>query len=572
MSDLEQIIEAVKVEDTKIPPVSTTPPTTPPVEEVAKDEEDDEEDDRERRGTSYVLEDGSLVEMLYDTKKHKSQLTVYKDGVVSFEDRVKISDSTWFLPLTPNQGILENRFIQFPSEVGEYESNEALYREVRSFVDRYVQLTPTFLSVVSAYVMMTWLYDKFENIPYLRVVGLFGTGKTRVLQVAGNLCYKPVFAGGSMSMSALFRTLNSFNPSLIYDEAELSEENSTEMRQVLRQGYSADAPVTRTEKAANGKYYVRTFNVFGPKIMASQSKFRDAALESRCLTEHMFPLMKTERPIQLSEQFRREALGLRNKLLMFRFRNYALTMADEAALNGVKLPRLKQTGLAIVSVAKMLGHEPLSNLLTFLNESEKNLHIEQADSVDNDVLLCLLDLLTKDQIQKSGKVRIGNDLASTFNRRHYEEYSDKATRESNSAHQVMKFPAYQVSPKKIGWHVRKMGLRVEQDRNGFYIPIFMEYPKIQSLAKRYGLESLYTLPDDPLKIMEVKLLTVSKEDDIPMGTHVEGTLEEAQKDVEEAKTVVGEDDDEEFIVRSSEDEAVGEVEPPTEGPDTPSES
>lgn len=184
-------------------------------ETVKEDDEEENEEDgdaKERRGTACVLQDGSIVEMLYDPQKLTSILAVYKDGKVSLEEKVKLNDSLWFAPLSPKQSILENGFIQFPKEVGDYESNEMLYREIRSFIDRYAKLTPTFLSVVSAYVMMTWLYDRFQTIPYLRLLGMFGTGKSRVLQVVGSVCYKPVFAGGSMSMSALFRTLDSFSP------------------------------------------------------------------------------------------------------------------------------------------------------------------------------------------------------------------------------------------------------------------------------------------------------------------------------------------------------------------------
>jgi hypothetical protein len=502
----------------------------PPEEKDDKNEEEEEEDDgdvKERRGTSCVLKDGSLIEMLYDTEESKSILAVYRDGKVTLEESVKINNSLSFAPLAPNQGILENGFIQFPSAVGECESNEQLYREIRSLVDKYVLLRPKFLSVVAAYVMMSWLYDRFQNIPYLRVLGMWGTGKSRVLQVAGNLCYKPVSAGGSMSMSALFRTLDVFRPTMVYDEAEFSVVESTEMRRVLRQGYSANTPVARSEPAANGKYYVQTYQVFGPKILASQAKFGDNALESRCLTEQMFPIAKSDRPVELPANFKEEVLALRNKLLMFRFKNWAITYPSENMLKAVKLPRLKQTGLAIVSVAKMIGQEPVNDIVEFLNEYEHVLSIEQADSVENDILICILELLRgDDRVRVSGKIRIGGDLAGAFNHAKYEEYSDRQTYENKSAFQVMKNPAYKVSPKKLGWHVRKMGLRVEQNRDGFYIPVFREYLNIQSLAKRYGLDSLYNLPDDPLGVRRVNPPAVQKRPD-----------KEERKEAQEAKKV-----------------------------------
>jgi len=399
---------------------------------------------------------------------------------------------------------------------------------------------------VTAYVMMSWLYDRFQNIPYLRVLGMWGTGKSRVLQVAGNLCYKAAFAGGSMSMSALFRTLDAFRPSMVYDEAEFSAVESNEMRRVLRQGYSANTPVARSEPAANGKYYVQTYQVFGPKILASQAKFGDNALESRCLTEQLFPIAKSDRPIELPANFKEEALALRNKLLMFRFKNWAITYPSENMLKAVKLPRLKQTGLAIVSVAKMIGQEPVNDIVEFLNEYEHILSIEQADSVENDILICILELLRgDDRVRVSGKIRIGGDLAGAFNHAKYEEYSDRQTYENKSAFQVMKNPAYKVSPKKLGWHVRKMGLRVEQNRDGFYIPVFREYLNIQSLARRYGLDSLYNLPEDPLEVRRINPPDVQKRPD-----------KEQREEAQEAKNA---DKLQEQRILKSEEEAITEA-------------
>lgn len=466
-------------------------------------EEDGDDSDKERHGVSCILEDGSLIEMIYNAKKGTSKLAVYKDGKVSLEDGVSMDDSTVFMPLDPKQSILKNNYVLFASGASDYPSNEALYQEVRVFVEKFVQLPDTFLSVVSVYIMMSWVYDKFQNIPYLHVVGLYGTGKSRLLSVAGHLCYKSVMAGGSISNAALFRTLDLFNPTLVFDEAELSETESSEMRQVLRQGYSAGTPVSRIDKSPSGKMYIQTFNVFGPKIIASYSKFQDIALESRCLTAWMYPLSKIVKPIQLSEQFKEEALLLRNKLMMFRLKNHQLVVADEESLGGVSLPRLKQTGLAVVSVAKILGLQALDDVVSFLNDYEKVLRLEQADSVEHDVLLCVLGLLTDKQIQKSGKIRIGSDLADAFNMRKYEDYSTRENKEYNSIQGPLKYPGQKVSPKKIGGYVRKLGLSVERDGDGFYIYVLTEYSKIQALARRYGLDSLYTLPEDPTKLKEV---------------------------------------------------------------------
>jgi len=469
--------------------------------ETPKSEIEDEADwesidDTTWKGASCILPDGSLVEMLYDSVKQTTKLVVYKDGHISLEDKVRIDDEKVFMPLSPDGGLLETGYALFPSEVSDYQSNEALYQEVRAFIDKYVQLSEEFLSVVAVYTMTTWVYDKFRSVPYLRVTGLWGSGKSRLLTVAGNICYKTVMAGGSISNAALFRTLDLLNPTLVFDEAELNERESTEMRMVLRQGYSAGTPVSRMEKTAEGKMYIQTFDVFGPKIIASLARFQDVALESRCLTGWMPPHMDSGRPIELTKEFFAEALRLRNKLLMFRFKNHHLVTSDEGAMEGISLPRLKQTGLPVMSVAKMIDVQAVEDVKKFLVEYEQELGIEQADTVENDILLCVLDLITQPGVRYAGKIRTGADLAEKFNALHYEDYANRETKEYNSSSAgVMKYPGAKVSAKKIGWYVRKMGFRVDRDSRGFYLSIAKEYPKIRLLAKRYGLDSLFELPE-----------------------------------------------------------------------------
>ena len=143
--------------------------------------------------------------------------------------------------------------------------------------------------------------------------------------------------------------------------------------------------------------------------------------------------------------------------------------------------------------------------MKFLVEYEKELSIEQADSVENDILLCVLDLLAQPGIRYAGKIRTGVDLAEKFNTLHYEDYSNRETKEYNSSSMgVMKYSGSKVSAKKIGGYVRKMGFRVDRDGRGFYIAIAKEYPKIRLLAKRYGLDSLFVLPEsDPNGVKRV---------------------------------------------------------------------
>ena len=63
---------------------------------------------------------------------------------------------------------------------------------------------------------------------------MHGTGKTRFLSVVGNLCYQSMIAGGSVSLSALFRTLDNVRGTFVFDEADFqSSEMWNEIIKIL---------------------------------------------------------------------------------------------------------------------------------------------------------------------------------------------------------------------------------------------------------------------------------------------------------------------------------------------------
>jgi hypothetical protein len=64
------------------------------------------------------------------------------------------------------------------------------------------------------------VYDAFNEFPYLRFRGDYGTGKSRALIVVGSLCYKAYFASGASTVAPIFHTLDLFRGTLILDEAD----------------------------------------------------------------------------------------------------------------------------------------------------------------------------------------------------------------------------------------------------------------------------------------------------------------------------------------------------------------
>ena len=324
------------------------------------------------------------------------------------------------------------------------------------------------------------------------MIGDYGTGKSRLLQVVGNLCYKSIMATGSTSHAAIFRTLDLVQGTLTLDEADFrASDLAAEIIKILNSGHMKDAPTTRMRLGKPGDdMKTEAFIVYGPKILASRDRFKDEALESRCLTQLLLPIKKTDRSIHLPDDFGTRALELRNMLLAFRFDAYRKTVADETSLRGIEFPRLKQSALALTSLSASIGDDVLLEVLRYLGRYERELLVTKKLDVGADVLLCVLNLAMEKRTKDKDTWHIYmEDIKNKFMESGSEFYSDS---DVSSYHRddgsVLMYPKNVISAKKVGGVVRKLGIRTDRDGRGFFIPLPQEVQTLELLAHRYGFE------------------------------------------------------------------------------------
>ncbi len=241
--------------------------------------------ERARPTASAVLADGALVEMVYRPEEGRTLFCVAKDGEWRFEQEI-LERGERLVPYSPRNNLLQHEVVLLPSGPEEYESEEALVAEIQAFIHRYVDVSPLFEKVASYYVLLSWVYDAFNELPYLRLRGDPGSGKTRFLLTVGSLCYKPIFASGASTVSPLFRILDAFRGTLIIDEGDFRfSDERAEIVKILNNGNARGFPVLRSESVGRREFDPRAYAVFGPKMVATRGFFEDRALESRCLTE-----------------------------------------------------------------------------------------------------------------------------------------------------------------------------------------------------------------------------------------------------------------------------------------------
>jgi hypothetical protein len=423
---------------------------------------------------SKVSNSGVIVETVYDPREGKVGFAVYAEDKIELKSKLML-ESEIYVPLSNKTKILQNGVVLFPSAALDFGDFQSLFQEVRKFIFKYVQVSEFYEIVSCYYVLLTWLFDGFQELPYLRVLGDYGSGKSRFLRVIGSLCYKPMFLTGATTVSPIFRLIDKFQGTLILDEADFVYSDTTnELVKILNGGFSrASSNVLRSESIQGSKSYdINTFDVFGPKILAGRRPFKDAALESRCLVEHMEKRTRKDIPLNLDEEFDRRATLLRNKLLMFRFQNRSKLTNNHSVVKDLE-PRLNQIISPLLSIIP--DDKVKGELIGFMMKYQKEIVDDRMSSDEGEVLAAIIDILDEaEQLTvKNITNRYNQDLASVET----------------------------LSAKKIGVILRKnLKLKTERTRNGYVLVMDKGFKeRLEVLRVKFGFikrEHVKVVKDD----------------------------------------------------------------------------
>jgi hypothetical protein len=412
----------------------------------------------------------------------------FPDGQIGLIEHLDV-EGVRFLPMSATSRILTEGVVQFPSAIGESRSLRDLAQMVRGLLHKYMDVDIFYEHIATYYVLFTWLYDSFNTLPYLRMLGDAGTGKSRFIQVVGAMCYRPTFVTGAATVSPIFRILDRYGGTLVLDEADYkNSDESADIIKILNTGYQRiQGQVLRSGDKHTG-FEPEVFVVYGPKVIATRRKFADWALESRCLTnESGGPTTRADIPIDLPRDFwRSEAVQVRNALLRFRLERWQPEIElDYAQVDTSVEPRLNQVTVALQTLiddADLQG-----DLRAFIQEYNRQLIIERGMTLTAKVLEGMVGLY---EMEKSNGVeplltmgqiaRAVNVIIDTENRGEQAQEADEDGKRK------------QITPHKIGQIVRKqLHLRTERSSHSqagrAYIVVW-DAERIQALRKRFGLE------------------------------------------------------------------------------------
>ena len=171
-----------------------------------------------------------------------------------------------------------------------------LLEAIKGIITRYVATLGSRAVVPALWIMFTYVHENATHSPLLLATSPEPeSGKTTLLDVIGFLA-KRSLPSVSISGAALFRSLESWLPTFIVDEADKSLINNVDLREVVNSGWTRGQGVIRCDSETHEP---RRYSSFAPKAIGMKGKeLPDTTLSRAIIIE-----MKRKQPGEVVEDF-----------------------------------------------------------------------------------------------------------------------------------------------------------------------------------------------------------------------------------------------------------------------------
>lgn len=337
---------------------------------------DDERKEKSKTFTvlSRVLPGGVVLESIAarnSTGEFDSQLLIYNNGIYTVVDRYEI-DGAIIWPRNPRS---------YPYEPYEYVEGPApnrleLIDQIHNEVDMFVDAEPEVKALLTSIILLSYVQEKFEALPYTYLVGDNESGKSHTLNLLTWLCYRP-FAGVSHTAADLYSYLedDGLPLTIIEDEFQGSEKDNDKMK-IYKSGYKRGVKIARVTTYEGGRR-IDYYNSYGLKIMAGEHLVENKGLLQRCIVVELmegYP-MKDHYEADDYERFR----ALRNTLLKWRM--HVLAGEEDLPKPGTELRgRSRELYLPILTI--LHGHRFYDIVYTWVKQLEEKTMVEKKLSLE----------------------------------------------------------------------------------------------------------------------------------------------------------------------------------------------
>jgi len=243
-------------------------------------------------------------------------------------------------------------------------------------------------SVLAAWTMHTYLFEKFNYTPVLWFHALPEKGKSRTGKALAYLSYRGTVTE-DLNEAFIFRFSENFGCTIFFDVSDIwrkaERKNACD---ILLGRFEKGHLIHRVLNPEKGPFEdYRSFHIYGPTILASNNPV-NPAMESRSIQINMgdstkrFEIEITPRNVQ----------SIKERLVSFRARHFNNSLPHILPPVGGRLADISKP---LLQVASLASDEGLLAVRDFIVKHESSRRIEKSESLEAKVILTIQTLATK---------------------------------------------------------------------------------------------------------------------------------------------------------------------------------
>ena len=327
--------------------------------------------------TNYTC-DGHIIEMMRVKPGSYALIHQAADGKIEVSRKTIRLNGVTYCPRIDK--LIKARHIQIPPMPSrEHQDLTSLFPDVSAFIKKYVTLPPDFLTVATAFVIASWIYQRFQWFPYLQFTGPPGRGKSRALKVITRGAYHGHVQAVTTS-AVIYSLITQYSVTMAVDEMDVTLDSLT--RAIYREGAERGGSVVRCRGKNWGK--LEPYSPFGPKLYAGQQPIEDVALNTRVITQNMLTVKPEQHiPAELPAEFEAESQRLQSRLLRWKLDNY---FAVTSAIPDLDSHRQQQVFMPLLTVCPEKYWE---NVYAIAKKQATRISTNAQDTLEGEVLVAI---------------------------------------------------------------------------------------------------------------------------------------------------------------------------------------
>jgi hypothetical protein len=398
-----------------------------------------------------IFSDGVVLDLMHGAKPSEQPQLIVCDGegsrVVSQYDR----NGAIYVPIAIHPTVASA--VRFPSGVISYGSTRELFAELVRLVSWIPGVCEHDVRLIGYFMLSDWLSERIDPPPFLWIIAPPTVSTCLLFHILRLLCRRAIVVTDPTSSG--LRTLPmQLRPTLVVEVSTVTRALLRTLRATNRKRASVSAGAKLLDPSC-------------PKIVVACAPPLDPAMVGFPLEIALAPEERHTPPLDLAE-VEQICAELQKKLESYRLTNLNAATAVDLDLDGLTPPMREAARNFATCVVD--DKELRAGIVALFESRDREIRIDRTTRLE----AITLEPLLVGSHDASGMIPV-MDLTAKVN-------SILTGRGS----------AEQVSPEKVGWILRSLGLRTESIRRGLKGLVLNDQTKsvIHRLARAYGVRSL----------------------------------------------------------------------------------